>query len=108
MLPGAGRWMPIGGSRGEAHAEPGDAVVKVAAQIRAQHGTVWPWLATSTSTAPLRQAWWEVPRFDRDDEMVAWVGSQLDAAVDGEAAAMVASHDRFVRSFDAWLTTLQP
>ena len=142
----------------------------------------------------VRQVWWEVPRFDRDDEMVAWVGSQLDAAVDGyagrvmvvakslgtlaarvaaargydaawltplltepdvaeplltypaaqlvvmgdndpylsqhvldalpgerlvvagdhvlrvpgDAAAMVASHDRFVRSFDAWLTTLQP
>ena len=28
--------------------------------------------------------------------------------VPGDAAAMVASHDRFVRSFDAWLTTVQP
>ena len=28
--------------------------------------------------------------------------------VPGDAAAMVASHDRFVRSFDAWLTTLRP
>lgn len=28
--------------------------------------------------------------------------------VPGDAAAMVASHNQFVRSFDAWLTTLQP
>jgi hypothetical protein len=27
--------------------------------------------------------------------------------VPGDAAAMVASHERFVRSFDAWLTALQ-
>jgi hypothetical protein len=142
----------------------------------------------------VRQVWWEVPQFSSDAEEVAWVGSQLDAALDeysgrvmvvakslgtlaapvaaargyhaawltplltesvvaepllsysaaqfvvigssdpflsqdvfdalpgerlvvagdhilrvpGDAAAMVASHDRFVRSFDAWLTTLQP
>ena len=28
--------------------------------------------------------------------------------VPGDAGAMVASHDRFVRTFDAWLITLQP
>jgi hypothetical protein len=27
--------------------------------------------------------------------------------VPGDPAAMVAIHDRFVRSFDAWLTSLQ-
>ena len=142
----------------------------------------------------VRQVWWEVPQFSSDAEEVAWVGSQLDAAVDsyagrvmvvakslgtlaasaaaahgydaawltplltepdlvrpllsypgaqfvvigssdpyfsqdvldalpgerlvvagdhilwvpGDVAAMVASHDSFVRSFDAWLTALQP
>lgn len=142
----------------------------------------------------VRQVWWEVPQFSSDAEEVAWVGAQLDAALDGyagrvlvvakslgtlaapvaaargydaawltplltesvvaepllsypaaqfvvigssdpffrqdvldalpgeclvvagdhilrvpgDAAAMVASHDRFVRSFDAWLTTVQP
>lgn len=141
----------------------------------------------------VRQVWWEVPQFSSDAEEVVWVGSQLDAAVDGfagrvlvvakslgtlaarlaaargydaawltplltesdlaepllsypaaqlvvigssdpylsqevldalpgerlvvagdhilrvpgDAAAMVASHDRFVRSFDAWLTALR-
>ena len=142
----------------------------------------------------VRQVWWEVPQFDSDAEGVAWVGSELDAALDGyagrvlvvakslgslaaptaaargydaawltplltepdaaepllsypvaqfvvigagdpyfsqdvfdalpgecllvsgdhilrvsgDSAAMVASHDRFVRAFDAWLITLQP
>lgn len=28
--------------------------------------------------------------------------------IPGDAAAMVASHERFVRAFDAWLGTLQP
>jgi hypothetical protein len=142
----------------------------------------------------VRQVWWEVPPFNSDVEEVAWVGSQLDAALEGhtgrvlvvakslgtlaapvaaargydaawltpllteadvvepllsypaaqfvvigssdpffsqdvldalpgerlvvagdhvlrvpgDAPAMVASHDRFVRSFDAWLSTLQP
>jgi hypothetical protein len=141
----------------------------------------------------VRQVWWEVPPFSSDAEEVAWVGAQLDAALDGyqgrvtvvakslgtlaapfaaargydaawltplltdpdlakpllsypaaqfvvigssdpylrrdvfdalpgerllvagdhvlrvpgDAAAMVASHDEFVRSFDAWLTRLQ-
>ncbi len=141
----------------------------------------------------VRQVWWDVPQFSSDAEEVAWVGSQLDAALDdyagrvmvvakslgtlaapvaaargydaawltplltesvvaepllsypaaqlvvigssdpylsrdvldalpgerlvvrgdhilcvpGDAPAMVDSHDRFVRSFDAWLTTLQ-
>jgi hypothetical protein len=141
----------------------------------------------------VRQVWWEVPQFSSDAEEVAWVGAQLDAALDGyvgrvmvvakslgtlaapfaaargcdaawltplltnpdvaepllsypaaqfvvigssdpylrqdvfgalpgerlvvagdhilrvpgDAAATVASHDRFVRSFDAWLTTVQ-
>lgn len=141
----------------------------------------------------VRQVWWEVPQFSSDADEVAWVGAQLDAAVDGyagrilvvakslgtmaapvaaargyqaawltplltepdlaepllsypaeqlvvigagdpyfsqdvldalpgehlvvagdhvlrtpgDAAAMVASHDRFVRSFDAWLATVQ-
>lgn len=31
----------------------------------------------------VRQVWWEVPQFSSDAEVVAWVGSQLDAAVDG-------------------------
>lgn len=140
----------------------------------------------------VRQVWWEVPDVDSDAEEVAWVGAQLEAAVDGypgrvlvvakslgtlaaavaathayeaawltplltepdlaeplltypaaqfvligsedpyldqgvldalpgerlvvpgdhilrvpgDAAAMVAGHDRFVRAFDAWLSTL--
>ena len=140
----------------------------------------------------VRQVWWEVPQFGSDAEEVAWVGAQLDAALDSNAgrvmviakslgtlaaplaaargyeaawltplltdravaepllsypaaqfvvigasdpylsqevldalpgerlvvpgdhilrvpgapAGMVASHDRFVRAFDAWLTTL--
>ncbi|MFC4784553.1 hypothetical protein ACT8ZV_08770 [Nocardioides sp. MAHUQ-72] len=142
----------------------------------------------------VRQVWWDVPQLDSDAEEVAWVGSELEAAVDGhegrvlvvakslgtlaapvaaargydaawltplltepdvaeplrsypaaqlvvigsgdpfldqdvldalpgehlvvpgdhvlrvpgDAAAMVASHDRFVRCFDAWLATVHP
>lgn len=142
----------------------------------------------------VRQVWWEVPQFSSSAEEVAWVGSQLDTALEGyagrvmvvakslgtlaapvaaargydaawltplltesdvaepllsypaaqfvvigasdpyfsqdvldalpgerlvvpgdhilrvpgDAAAMVASHDRFVRAFDTWLTTVQP
>ena len=64
----------------------------------------------------VRQVWWEVPQFSRDAEEVAWVGSQLDAAVDsyagrvmvvakslGTLAAPVAA----ARGYDAaWLTPL--
>ena len=142
----------------------------------------------------VRQVWWEAPQFNSDADEVAWVGSQLDAALNdyagrvmvvakslgtlaapvaaargydaawltplltesvvaepllsypaaqfvvigssdpflsqdvfdalpgerlivagdhilripGDPAAMVASHDRFVRSFEAWLAKLQP
>ena len=64
----------------------------------------------------VRQVWWEVPQFSSDAEEVAWVGSQLDAAVDsyagrvmvvakslGTLAAPVAA----ARGYDAaWLTPL--
>lgn len=31
----------------------------------------------------VRQVWWETPRFDNDDDEVAWVCDQLAATVDG-------------------------
>src|SRR5205809_848287 len=31
----------------------------------------------------VRQVWWEPPRFDSDDDEVAWVCAQLEAAVEG-------------------------
>ena len=52
------------------------------------------------------------PYFSQD-VLEALPGERLVVAGDhilrvpGDAAAMVSSHDRFVRSFEAWLTTLQ-
>ena len=37
----------------------------------------------------VRQVWWEVPQFSSDAERVAWVGSELDAAVDGYAGRVM-------------------
>jgi hypothetical protein len=37
----------------------------------------------------VRQVWWEVPRFDRDAEELAWVCAQLYAAVDGYAGRVL-------------------
>lgn len=64
----------------------------------------------------VRQVWWEVPRFGSDAEQVAWVGSELDAAVDGYAGRVMvvakslgtlAAPVAAARGYDAaWLTPL--
>ncbi|WP_180934199.1 hypothetical protein [Nocardioides ungokensis] len=37
----------------------------------------------------VRQVWWEVPQLSSDADEVAWVGSQLEAAVDGFAGRVI-------------------
>lgn len=64
----------------------------------------------------VRQVWWEVPRLDNDADEVAWVGSQLDAAVDGyegrvlvvaKSLGTLAAPVAAARGYDAaWLTPL--
>lgn len=64
----------------------------------------------------VRQVWWEVPQFGSDAEEVAWVGSQLDAAVDGfvgrvlvvaKSLGTLAAPVAAARGYDAaWLTPL--
>ena len=64
----------------------------------------------------VRQVWWEVPPFDSDAEEVPWVGSQLDAAVEGYAGRVLvvgkslgtlAAPLAAARGYDAaWLTPL--
>jgi hypothetical protein len=63
----------------------------------------------------VRQVWWDVPEMG-DDEEVAWVGDQLDAAVDGygepvlvvaKSLGTLAASRAALRGYDAaWLTPL--
>lgn len=64
----------------------------------------------------VRQVWWEAPRFSSDAEEVAWVGAQLEAAVQGYAGRVLvvakslgtlAASTAAARGYDAaWLTPL--
>lgn len=64
----------------------------------------------------VRQVWWDVPRFSSDADEVAWVGAQLDAALDGyEGREMVVAKSlgtlaapfAAARGYDAaWFTPL--
>jgi hypothetical protein len=64
----------------------------------------------------VRQVWWDVPAHNDDAEEVAWVGSQLDAAVEGYAGRVLvvakslgtlAAPVAAARGYDAaWLTPL--
>jgi len=64
----------------------------------------------------VRQVWWDVPQLGSDADEVAWVGAQLDAAVDGFAGRVVvvakslgtmAAPVAAARGYDAaWLTPL--
>ena len=64
----------------------------------------------------VRQVWWKVPQFSSDDEEVAWVGSQLEAAVAGyqgrvlvvaKSLGTLAAPVAAARGYDAaWLTPL--
>jgi hypothetical protein len=83
---------------------PDGPLLFFAAQVAVEHG--WD----------VRQVWWEVPHLGDDADEVAWVGAQLEAAVDdypgrvlvvakslGTLAAPVAA----ARGYDAaWLTPL--
>jgi hypothetical protein len=63
----------------------------------------------------VRQVWWDVPDLD-DAEEVAWVGDQLDAAIDGhdgpvlvvaKSLGTLAASRAALRGYDAaWLTPL--
>ena len=64
----------------------------------------------------VRQVWWEVPQFSSDTEETTWVGSQLDAAVDGytghvmvvaKSLGTLAAPVAAARGYNAaWLTPL--
>ena len=64
----------------------------------------------------VRQVWWEPPRFESDDDEVAWVGDQLAAAVEGYDGRMLvvakslgtlAAEAAAARGYEAaWLTPL--
>lgn len=64
----------------------------------------------------VRQVWWDVPRFDNDAEEVAWVGSELEEAVEGYAGRVLvvakslgtlAAPVAAARGYDAaWFTPL--
>lgn len=64
----------------------------------------------------VRQVWWEVPPLSSDAEEDAWVGSQLDAALDGyvgrvmvvaKSLGTLAAPVAAARGYDAaWLTPL--
>jgi hypothetical protein len=64
----------------------------------------------------VRQVWWEVPRFSSEADEVAWVGAQLEAAVDGYTGRVVvvakslgtlAASAAAAHGYDAaWLTPL--
>jgi hypothetical protein len=64
----------------------------------------------------VRQVWWEPPEFGSDAEEVAWVGTQLDAALDGfggrvlvvaKSLGTLAARRAAAHGYDAaWLTPL--
>jgi hypothetical protein len=64
----------------------------------------------------VRQVWWDVPRFGSEAEELAWVGDQLDAALDdhdgrvlvvGKSLGTLAAGRAAERRLDAaWLTPL--
>jgi hypothetical protein len=64
----------------------------------------------------VRQVWWEVPRYSSEADEVAWVGAQLEAAVDGYTGRVVvvakslgtlAASAAAAHGYDAaWLTPL--
>ena len=64
----------------------------------------------------VRQVWWEPPEHASDDEETAWVGDQLDAALEGHAGRVLvvakslgtlAARRASARGYDAaWLTPL--
>lgn len=64
----------------------------------------------------VRQVWWEVPPLGGDAEEIAWVGGQLDAALDGydgrvlvvaKSLGTLAAARAATRGYDAaWLTPL--
>lgn len=192
-------WDRVAVTRYVDHAAAGNPVGRCIVLPGSKYTPDGPMLFFATQVAlmrgcDVRQVWWEAPQLSSDAEEVAWVGSQLDAALDGyegrvlvvakslgtlaapvaaargydaawltplltesdlaeallsypaaqlvvigssdpyfsqdvldalpgerlvvagdhilrvagDPGAMVASHDSFVRSFDAWLTTLQP
>jgi hypothetical protein len=64
----------------------------------------------------VRQAWWDVPHFDTEAEELAWVGAELDAALEGHdgrvlvvgksLGTLAAGRAAELRLDAAWLTPL--
>ena len=90
----AAAWHRVGMTRYVDHATDGTAVGRCIVLPGSRYTPDGPMLFFAAQVAlmrgwDVRQVWWEVPQFDSDAEEVAWVGSELDAAVDGYAGRVM-------------------
>lgn len=103
------------------HATDGTPVGRCVVLPGSRYPSDGPMLFFATQVAlmrgwDVRQVWWEVPPLDSDADEVAWVGRQLDAALDGYEGRMMvvakslgtlAAPFAAARGYDAaWLTPL--